>query len=230
MIFNPFHGEIYHFTEISSTMDAAKENLGSGALFVADYQTKGRGRIPQRQWQAQKGKNLLFTLILPLSGLQQAPLSLLAALALRRVLFSYGFDSKIKWPNDVLVNDAKIAGILVEIYQNYALLGVGINVNQTDFSDIEKKVTSIKLLKHKNCDCDGLLTHFLGELHTIVHNQHNWNREINQHLWAKDQIVDYYLDVNRQKKIHGKVLCVQADGALQMISEYGLEVLYSAEN
>lgn len=230
MIVNPFGGQIYHFAQISSTMDIAKKNLSSGNLFTADYQTQGRGRVYQRQWQSEKSKNLLFTLVLPLSDSEKSPISLLAALALHRALFAYSIHAQIKWPNDVLVNDAKIAGILAEVYQDYVLLGIGINVNQTDFSNVEKEITSMKLLLGKDSHSDELLSQFLQELYTLVHHQQDWNREINEHLWARDRVVDYYIDIRHQKKISGKIICVQSDGALQIMTEQGLEVLYSAEN
>jgi BirA family biotin operon repressor/biotin-[acetyl-CoA-carboxylase] ligase len=103
-----------------------------GAVAVCDEQTAGRGRLG-RAWEAPAGKALLASILLrpPPQG-RLAELSLVggvaAALTVERTL---GLSAQIKWPNDVMVNRHKVAGVLAEGSEGVVVLGIGINVNQT---------------------------------------------------------------------------------------------------
>ena len=139
---------------VESTMDLAREAARRGwperSIFVCDYQTAGRGR-QGRQWQAPPGKGLLFTVLL---GPSSRPLfsTMLAAVALCEAVEALvRLDPAIKWPNDLLIQGRKLAGVLGEAYtgppQSYALVGCGLNVNQdpADLEPIGRAATSLKL-------------------------------------------------------------------------------------
>ena len=106
--------------------------LGEGALFVCDEQTEGRGRLG-RTWTAPRATAILCSLVLrPPAERRASELSLVggvaAALMVERAL---GLSSQIKWPNDVMVNRRKVAGVLAETAEGGAVsLGIGLNVNQ----------------------------------------------------------------------------------------------------
>lgn len=122
--------------ECGSTQDivraAAGQNAPEGFLAVADHQTDGRGRLG-RTWSAAPGQSLLFSLLLrpetPLDRL--APLTLVAGVAVAEAL---PVEARVRWPNDVVIGGAKVAGILTELETTAGsgtavLLGIGVNVN-----------------------------------------------------------------------------------------------------
>jgi len=129
--------EIIHVPNASSTMEVARErfNAQTYGLIVADSQTGGRG-TRGRDWLSPPG-NLYLTVSLPLIGLPanrlkhfalEAGLNLL--LAIESILPSIHHGRlQIKWPNDLLLNDKKIAGLLIEIHGNRVLVGAGINID-----------------------------------------------------------------------------------------------------
>ncbi len=118
---------IYHVRRTTSTQDVARRMLDDkrltvGDALVADEQSAGRGRFGRR-WISPPG-GIYATMICPMN----AGLSLNAGLALARTLRDAGIEVTLKWPNDVLVNDRKIAGVLVEQHGPYALVGMGLNL------------------------------------------------------------------------------------------------------
>ena len=135
---------IYYYKETDSTNIQAKscENAGHGALFVADKQTAGRGRLG-RSWESPAADNIYMTLRLePEMEPDRAPmLTLVMALSVAEALNHVtGLEVNIKWPNDIVVNKKKICGILTEMSVNmtgiaYVVIGVGVNVNTKDFPE-----------------------------------------------------------------------------------------------
>lgn len=129
------------------------ESLDHGDVVEADRQTEGRGR-QSKPWFAAENRGLALSFVLKdVSDLESAPmLGQAAALAVRDVLDSLGIQAMLKWPNDVLVGDRKICGILLEsdIPRNAVVVGIGVNVNATsdDFRrhHLEGIATSIRLL------------------------------------------------------------------------------------
>jgi BirA family biotin operon repressor/biotin-[acetyl-CoA-carboxylase] ligase len=132
--------DIHSFPIVSSTMDIGRElaecGFPDGTLVIADEQTAGRGRL-QRCWWAPAGTSLLMTLVLrpDLEPRQAQRLTMICSLAvcdaIERVC---GLEARVKWPNDVLIGGAKVCGILTELglignELQYALVGIGINVN-----------------------------------------------------------------------------------------------------
>lgn len=136
------------------------EPLPEGTVIMADEQFAGRGQI-SNSWHSQAGKNLTFSILLNPGA--QAPekqfelnkvISLGVYDALKPLL---GESLKIKWPNDILVANRKIGGILIEnIIQGqrwkHAVIGIGLNVNQTEFPAELNLATSIKNILHTDCD------------------------------------------------------------------------------
>ena len=124
--------------EIDSTNLEAKRhiregNLPDGGLILTDRQTAGKGRL-DRSWFAAEGKDLTFTLGFKneLNRIDIPKMSLAAALGICQVLETdYAIQARMKWPNDVLIGDEKVAGILSEYVtpEEFIIIGVGINVN-----------------------------------------------------------------------------------------------------
>jgi BirA family transcriptional regulator, biotin operon repressor / biotin---[acetyl-CoA-carboxylase] ligase len=103
-----------------------------GAAAVADEQTSGRGRLG-RAWSAPAGKALLCSVLLrPPPGPHTPQLALVGGLAAAETVEeALGLSAQIKWPNDVMVNRGKVAGVLAEARDGAVVLGIGLNVNQT---------------------------------------------------------------------------------------------------
>lgn len=132
-------GDIRYFDSIGSTNNEALAWATSGAkdlsLVIADEQTAGRGRL-DRKWFTPKGTALAFSLILRPSAAEKPYLTRvvgLAALGVADALRTRGLSAQIKWPNDVLLNGRKLAGILVESVWSgedidYVVIGIGINI------------------------------------------------------------------------------------------------------
>ena len=114
-----------------STQALLAGDLEEGALAVCDEQTEGRGRLGRR-WVAPAGTAILCSLLLrPPAERRAAELSLVGGVATALTVESaLGLASQIKWPNDVMVNRRKVAGVLAEAAGDAVVLGVGVNVNQ----------------------------------------------------------------------------------------------------
>ena len=143
---------IYH-PSVTSTMDVARQEAQQGATegtaIVVDEQTAGRGRI-KRVWLSPRGSIAVSIILYP--GVDSLPfLIMLASLSVARSIETVtGLKPQLKWPNDVLVNGKKVCGILIESEVqgdkvNYAIIGIGINVNLrlADFPEIPPDATSL---------------------------------------------------------------------------------------
>ena len=129
------------------------EELEDKTIVFAGAQTQGRGRL-QRKWVDLGKGNLFMSIVLKPDGNYEhyANLTQYLSVTLCKTLEEYGIKPEIKWPNDVLVNGKKIAGILAETSVKGTkfkglVLGIGVNLNaqEKDFSKIDKKVTSLNL-------------------------------------------------------------------------------------
>lgn len=153
---NPFGRTVLHEPQTESTNTLAKHlpesEVTHGMVVIADHQTAGRGQY-QRSWLSAPAQNLTFSVVLtPGRASGVALLKQVAALAVTDALARIPLrDVRIKWPNDVLVENKKIAGILVEaVFKGAALarvvVGIGLNVHQTEFpEDVRYLATSLAL-------------------------------------------------------------------------------------
>lgn len=107
-------------------------DLPEGAVAVTDHQTAGRGRLGRR-WEEPPGTSALCSVLLRPPPERHAPeLSLLAALAAAEAIeLATDLSTQVKWPNDVMLNRRKVAGVLAEMQAPLVVVGIGINVNQT---------------------------------------------------------------------------------------------------
>ncbi len=125
-------GRPYRYEEAcESTQQLIDRSLEEGAVAVCDVQTKGRGR-QGRDWDTPPGTAILCSIVLrPPAGRAQEELSLVAGLATAATVEqALGLAVQIKWPNDVMVNRRKVAGVLAEAAEGAVVLGIGLNVNQ----------------------------------------------------------------------------------------------------
>lgn len=240
--------ETIFLPEIDSTNNFALKLLkgkmvSNGALIIANYQSAGRGRHGKR-WLAPKGKALLFSVIF--TELQQSPLlplltlagSLSVAEAIRQG--SPSLKPVIRWPNDILINGKKVAGVLAETSAELkaskpttgAVLGIGINVNQRqkDFlPEIATTATSLSILLGKPISRLEILTSVLLKLEknysALEQGQHNkfWSRfkKLSSTLGKGIRI-----KLPDGRKISGTAVDIDTDGALLVRLDSGQTIKF----
>ena len=167
---------------------AAAGEIAPGTLFVADTQTKGRGRH-ERTWDSPAEKNIYFNILIPLDEipLNSAPqITQVAALTFAEVFKSLQDEAKaqglgnkdigkitVKWPNDILCGKSKFCGILAEVVfvpRPAISMGVGINVNSspTDYAHLNRNVTTLKDICGQNINREKLLQMLIGNLERAI--------------------------------------------------------------
>ncbi len=198
------------------------KQIGHGSVILAEEQTNGRGQRGTT-WQSEVGKNLMASLFVDLndfSVLRQERINHWVALSLRRALNTIGIDAKVKWPNDIYVNDKKIAGLLIEnmVQGNLikaSIIGVGLNVNQMDFQGVLG--TSVQLETGGKVAVDTVLDAFLfqlNELETLFLSESSeLKEEYLTFLWKKEEWVHFEKD---GKRLMGKIIGTDDFGLLQM--------------
>ena len=214
--------QIHFYESLPSTMNKAKELARQGApdqsVVLADFQEKGRGRM-QRTWFSHKG-GLYFTLILrpQLPATSAFLMNFITSTALAEAIREQtGLKAEVKWPNDILIGDKKLSGMLSELEASEELvsfvnIGIGINVNNDPTKD-EKTATSIALELGHKIKRRTLLSSFLDKLGDKLS---NFKPEDAVSEWKK-----YTMTLGRQVKIvtlketaEGKAVDIDESGAL----------------
>lgn len=189
-----FHDKkLIHLQEIDSTNEYAKSLIkeltyvSEGTTIIAKNQLHGRGQMGS-SWESNPSQNLTFSVIISPKMLvvEQFQISKIVALALVGFLNQLGIkNTSIKWPNDIYIKEKKIAGILIEnILKNnkieHTIVGIGLNVNQVDFTT--KNATSLQLITSQVYDLNILLANFLELLERnyflLKSNQHEVINEV----------------------------------------------------
>ena len=136
LTFTHYHADVLNSTN-DKLIDMAKQGVSEGRVVTCDFQTRGRGR-KKRQWESKRGENLLLSLLVrPSLPPHKIPgLTRLAQEAVQATLLEFGISSRGKRPNDVLVREKKIAGILTESQTlgsqvKWCVVGLGLNVNSS---------------------------------------------------------------------------------------------------
>ena len=209
---------IYHFDNIDSTnikaKELAKSSVPDGSIIIAEEQTLGSGRF-NRKWFSPNGGIWFSLLLKPSVPPSDAPkITQIAGAAVYKTLESLNIPSTIKWPNDILINNKKVCGILAEMKcdmeaVHYLILGIGINVNldKSDFDDsIKETATSLKIEYNKQFSKKHLLADFLFNFENLYNDflnkldlsktveicrQHSniWNKKAKLITYNKEEIV-----------------------------------------
>lgn len=231
--------KITQFASLDSTNNYVAKQLLTGdytpgEVILAHFQTEGRGRRGNA-WQSQPGENLTFSFAVATDFIpnhQNFVLSKAVSTGiydfLKAVLTA---DICIKWPNDILVSGKKICGILIEQKMinstRQSVVGIGLNVNQTDFPD-HLKATSLALeLTHK-ITTYGLMPKFLQALNAnfelLLKNDFDAvDRKYFAHLYGTDHWVEFDDSI---RQFNGQIRGVGNDGVLQVRSRQGRWLSY----
>jgi BirA family biotin operon repressor/biotin-[acetyl-CoA-carboxylase] ligase len=205
-----------------------KQFVDNFTIVVTNNQEKGRGQR-DAEWHSEAGKNLTFSVLvrdLIMNPTDLFTLNIAVALSVFETLNQ--LTSKkcaVKWPNDIMADNKKIAGILIEnaIQQNgeiYSVIGIGLNVNQINFNFINN-VTSLKLLQSLDFNLDNVLNSLLENLKqniSLVRNKSDllWKKYL-ENLFKKE-IPTTFEDENQQKFM-GIIKGVSSVGQLQVLLE-----------
>ena len=214
---------VVHFDEVDSTNNylhslVRKQKPEEGSVVIAEFQLGGRGQMGNG-WFSEKGKNLLFSLLIYPDNVEanaQFIISRIASLAVKNTLDQFTDDIRIKWPNDIYWKDKKIAGILIEndisgrVITN-SIIGIGININQDHFPEELPNPVSLKQVTGSEFDRDYILDNFVREFFLIYREFQNGNEKAIEDEYMLDlyRINDYYWfedDNGRFKAIIKEVL------------------------
>jgi BirA family biotin operon repressor/biotin-[acetyl-CoA-carboxylase] ligase len=153
---------ILRFPSVSSTQTvAAAEPLGT--VILADEQTAGQGRHGHA-WHSPPGTGLYLSVVLPPTPLLTLALGVATIEAIAQTT---GITCDLRWPNDLMLDNRKVAGILVQLVNQHAICGIGINVNQTEFPH-ELPATSLRIHSQRTYDREFLLDALLPAIDAVV--------------------------------------------------------------
>lgn len=222
---------VIHLNTVDSTntyLDRlAKEGYPHGTVVVADSQTSGRGRF-QRKWFSPPGKNIYMSILLRPEGVPLPELSvipMLTGIACARAIRTLtNLEVFLKWPNDILLNERKLGGILVEskieAERVYIIAGIGINVNMTE-EDLPEEImdiaTSLYIVARRGFSRELIMNEILYEFFELYRGLLQKGRSFIISEWQTlsstiGKTVRVVLPDGRE--IRGKAIQVDEDGAL----------------
>ena len=213
-------------------------DLAHKALCVAHFQTKGRGR-QGRSWVNRQGECLMFSLGWTFDKLQYelGSLALVVALACRRALADIGLDVNIKWPNDLVVANDKLAGILIETarVENKTVAVIGIGINFVLPKEVEN-ATSVQALfqtaSKQGVSVKTLLNSVLAQLDVLLNEyaQNGFALCVGEYDAANRDTDSPVLLLQEGRVVHeGVVKGVDAQGALRLLTDKGEKTIVSGE-
>ncbi len=239
-----FIAQVDYHHEVTSTNDLAKQwsadaTAGLPLLVVADRQTAGRGRGGNRWWTGPGSLAMTLLLGAPAARIEssgQSPLvALAAAVAVAETLLPLVPDHPvgIHWPNDVMIADGKVAGILVEVLSDArAIVGIGVNTNNSLVEAPEELRTTVATLRdvtgsrHDPTDLlIGLLQHLETALGLLPETPERIAERADQLCLQHGRTLT--LRRGNQPPVTGRCLGIAADGALLLESDNGQNAYYS---
>ena len=238
---------LYHFYSVDSTNEFAlrliahRRNVPDGTLILAESQTAGRGRMG-RNWYSELEAGLYLSLVLrPQISPSLAPLFTLGcAVALQKsVERQTGLAADIKWPNDLLVEGKKVAGILAEIQADLdrihvLVIGVGLNVNHSTLPDeLTDRATSLRLASGHIQSRMEILLDFLEQFEGLIERFHAGGPEVIVSEWTRHSsfAVGRRVQIgDGQRVIEGVTKGLNPFGALRVETKDGqMQEIYSGE-
>lgn len=224
--------KIVQLGEVDSTNSYALRNLSSlddKTIIIAETQTSGRGRF-ERKWISDVPNNVYLSIVLKPSGenIPYSNITQYACLVLTRVFEKYKIDARIKWPNDILVDNKKISGILSEMSYGCStvrgfVLGIGVNLNLSEelVNSINQPATALNLLIKNDVDKIEFVNLFLEEFFKsydefLVSGFSSIKNEYEQ----KSLFIGKNIEINN---INGIARGVTADGELIVVDKNNVE-------
>lgn len=213
-----FRNNIIHFKEIKSTnllaLSMMKENKRSLPFVITtDFQTSGKSQ-GSNKWDSENGKNVLMSVAIntDIKIENQFILNVISSLSVLDLLEDLNLENlSVKWPNDILVGKRKIAGILI---QNKLLsdtikstvIGIGLNVNQSNFTTFKREATSVKNEHSINLSLSEISDRLLDflEFRFAKSDNENW-KDYSEKLYLKDKAAPFEIEGKKQMGIIKRV-------------------------
>lgn len=227
-----------YFTEIDSTNAylMAKTNKDqNGTVVFAEMQNKGKGRF-KNTWESAKGQNLTFSILMNIDKHLKDKLNILN-LGTAQVLAStienlFQLQVEVKWPNDILIKRKKTAGILIETVSlgaaiKKAAIGIGLNVNQTQFhGEFNYPPTSLKLELNQDVEREKILAEFLNNFEELLLKLKYKPQAVLQSWRDKCGMIGERICLNQDGKLKNGVFDdIDENGQLLLRTEKGIEVI-----
>lgn len=238
------HFEILDSTNHTAALLIAKDRPSEGLVISADAQTAGVGQIGST-WHSEYSKNCLFSVIVYPSFLKAEHgfyLQMAVCNALKDAVCTLfpELDFRIKWPNDLYCDNKKIAGLLIQTsvrgyFLDYAIIGIGVNVNQTEFPKDIGRPESLRGLSGREVSRSGVLSEILFQmdarynnlkaLYSSAYNLPDILKEFEQNLYLFNEWA-HYKDIN---EVHLELLMegVRPDGRLILRDREGRQLFYN---
>ncbi len=208
-------------------------------VIITENQLDGRGRF-DRKWQSSAGNSLTFSMKIPVADIPQQSwtnITQVMALSAATVLEDFGLAPCIRWPNDILIDDRKICGILAEVTIEETvpsiILGVGLNVNNpsSDFKDLDRAATSLQIETSTRTHIDEvlekLLKHFADHFSGFVnYGFQHLALMISDRLYKPDQTIQI---IQGNDIYIGKIQGITERGTVLIKTDTGVEELISGE-
>ena len=235
-IYNPFGAPVYFVETAASTMDISRQLALTGevhgTVIMADFQESGRGRVRGRSWEMDRG-NLPFTVLLRFPQIEDIPaaLTLRTGLAVSYAIEDFAVSLKgsvmVKWPNDIMIDSKKTAGILCEAGGGNVHVGIGINFSQKEFpAHLKDKAASIALAAAGDFSQDdrfNLLEKILVQLYselTAVQDGNTWKIRLEERLYKNGgQVVFIEGAAGSGREVKGRLTGIGNGGELLIIPD-----------
>jgi len=231
-------GAVHYFDTIGSTNDAALEWASRGAgdlsLVIADEQTAGRGRF-DRKWFTPPSTALAISLIMR-PKLDEIPFLSrtvgLAALSLADAFGMLGLAPQIKWPNDILLNDRKVAGILIELAWDgeevdYVVIGMGVNVAKASVPPADLITYPATSLEHILGGAPNRIDLLHSILTSFISLRTHLRSDSFMSIWEKSlafQGQEVRVETGNGDDVNGRVVGLEPDGSLKLLDDHGKSV------
>jgi len=231
-------GAVRYFDTIGSTNDAALEWASRGAgdlsLVIADEQTAGRGRF-DRKWFTPPSTALAISLIVRPTPAEIPFLSRtvgLAALSLADAFGILGLAPQIKWPNDILLNDRKVAGILIELAWDgeevdYVVIGMGVNVAKASVPPGDVLMYPAASLEHVLGEAPDRVDLLRSILASFISLRSHLHSDSFMSIWERSlafQDREVRVETGNGDDVVGRVAGLESDGSLKLLDDHGKSV------
>ncbi len=225
--------KILWLEKTTSTNDIAKQYMHKqqGFCVAAGFQESGRGQAGN-SWESDPESNLLASFIFStrINATESFAISMIASLAVYRFILSYGCKAEIKWPNDIIAGNKKIAGILIENsimgeIVDHTIIGVGVNLNQKEFAGVPN-ATSLGMLTNHYFEPESMaleLQRFMLMAFEEFSEPTNLLREMYFSLLFRKEGATY---VDSNSEFQAMITDVGFDGRLTLQKETGITESY----
>lgn len=218
--------DVYWFREVGSTQDLARKLLRDGPVLVGtDLQTQGRGRFRRNWWSPEGG--LYFSI-----GIKEAcpAEGLIGALATAKgIELETQLPIQVRWPNDLIIDGYKVAGILCESARSGTILGIGVNLNQRLFPEGIQEATSLSIELGREVDRRSLMLKIVEEFKQLhergMKGDRRWLEELKTRLAGLNREVTVELE---RRTVSGVLLDLDESGRLVLRTQSGRLVVLSA--